>query len=399
MLRFSKTVFEILIAVLVFAGSVSSAAGAGGEIGRYSDEARDLRLEIKKKKKDAKNYKKKESSILIRLNKIGKSLNDAKKKAAKTRKELAALETKIVETSKEGEDLAEKIMNAEERASGRMVAMYKLNRLGKMNLLASAGSISDFFQSRSALEKILAYDKAELKELEANRARLGETLKKQESERKEKAALEAAYEKQVKEMAGKKRKRSKLLKDIRRKKTMTLAAIDSLKTAARELDRKIESLKKASAKKRLEKKGETVVAPAGGGFSALKGLLAMPAKGRIVSHFGLYKNTEFNAMNFRGGIDIKAEKGEPVRAVHSGSVLFSNWFKGYGNMIIIDHGDSYYTVYAHTDEIFKSKGDHVKSGEVIATVGDTGSMKGAKLHFEVRHHGKPMDPVEWLKKG
>ena len=68
-------------------------------------------------------------------------------------------------------------------------------------------------------------------------------------------------------------------------------------------------------------------------------------------------------------------------------------------MIIIDHGSSYYTVYAHMEATFKFKGDEVDAGEVIATVGDTGSMTGAKLYFEVRHHGKPMNPLKWLKKG
>ena len=68
-------------------------------------------------------------------------------------------------------------------------------------------------------------------------------------------------------------------------------------------------------------------------------------------------------------------------------------------MIIIDHGKNYYTVYAHLEETFKSKGDEVEAGEVIATVGDTGSLEGARLYFEVRHHGKPVDPLAWLKKG
>ena len=68
-------------------------------------------------------------------------------------------------------------------------------------------------------------------------------------------------------------------------------------------------------------------------------------------------------------------------------------------MIIIDHGKNYYTVYAHLEEVFKAKGDDVESGEVIATVGDTGSLTGAKLYFEVRHHGKPVNPLPWFKKG
>lgn len=125
----------------------------------------------------------------------------------------------------------------------------------------------------------------------------------------------------------------------------------------------------------------------------------MPVKGKIVYFFGPYKNNEFNVVNFRSGIVIQAERGEPIRAVFNGKVLYASWFKGYGNMIIIDHGDNYYTVYAHAEELFVSKGDMVENGEVIATVGDTGSLTGTNLHFEVRHHGKPIDPLKWIAKG
>lgn len=85
-----------------------------------------------------------------------------------------------------------------------------------------------------------------------------------------------------------------------------------------------------------------------------------------------------------------------MHAVCHGKILYSDWFKGYGNMIIVDHGDNYYTVYAHAEEIFKAKGENVEMGEVIATVGETGSMSGPKLHFEIRHHGSPIDPLQWI---
>ena len=124
----------------------------------------------------------------------------------------------------------------------------------------------------------------------------------------------------------------------------------------------------------------------------------MPVKGKVISRFGKYKNTEFDVMNFRSGIGIKAGKGDPIRAVYAGKVLFSSWFNGYGNMLIIDHGNHYCTLYAHAEEVFKKEGDRVEAGEVIATVGDTGSMTGPGLHFEVRHNGKSVDPMKWLKK-
>lgn len=79
--------------------------------------------------------------------------------------------------------------------------------------------------------------------------------------------------------------------------------------------------------------------------------------------------------------------------------MFAQWLKGYGNLIVIDHGGSYYTLYAHVEDVFKLKGEPVEGGEIIATAGDTGSIKGTYLHFEIRHHGKALNPMKWLKKG
>ena len=125
----------------------------------------------------------------------------------------------------------------------------------------------------------------------------------------------------------------------------------------------------------------------------------LPVKGKIVFLFGTYRTTKFNVKIFRSGIDIQADYGEPIRAIHGGKIIYANWLKGYGNMIVIDHGGDYHTVYAHAQELFKARGDLVEAGEVIATVGDTGSLIGPDLYFEVRHRGKPVDPLKWVKKG
>ncbi len=188
-------------------------------------------------------------------------------------------------------------------------------------------------------------------------------------------------------------RRTRLLSDIRKQKSLELAAIDALTQAAKDLELKITSLKTAKSETVPDKNASHL------SFSDHKGLLIMPVNGKITNLYGRYKNPKYNITNFRSGIDIKADQGEPIRSVFTGRVIYAEWFKGYGNMIIIDHGNSYYTVYAHLEETFKSKGDTVDAGEVIATVGDTGSMTGAKLYFEVRHHGKPMNPLNWLKKG
>ena len=179
---------------------------------------------------------------------------------------------------------------------------------------------------------------------------------------------------------------------MRKEKSAQLLAIESLKEAALNLDHKINNLSTQLAA--LDPNQYSGREP----FQAYKGLLKMPVKGKIISLFGKFKNTQFNTLNFRSGIEIQTERGEPIQAVYAGKILYADWFKGYGNMIIIDHGENYYTVYAHIEEAFKTAGDVVEAGEVMATVGDTGSITGPKLYFEVRHHGKPLDPMQWLEK-
>jgi murein DD-endopeptidase MepM/ murein hydrolase activator NlpD len=105
----------------------------------------------------------------------------------------------------------------------------------------------------------------------------------------------------------------------------------------------------------------------------------------------------FGTRTFRSGVDIEAAEGTEVAAVASGQVVYTGWFKGYGNLIILDHGNEYYTLYAHVADILVKEDDDVRAGQRIGTVGDTGSLSGPRLYFEVRYQGKPQDPAEWLR--
>jgi len=95
-------------------------------------------------------------------------------------------------------------------------------------------------------------------------------------------------------------------------------------------------------------------------------------------------------------IDIEAPEGTEFKAVYPGTVLYTGWFKGYGNMIILDHGHGYYTLYAHASAIQVREGETVRQGQVIGQVGETGSLAGPRLYFEVRSQGQPEDPQRWL---
>jgi septal ring factor EnvC (AmiA/AmiB activator) len=132
-------------------------------------------------------------------------------------------------------------------------------------------------------------------------------------------------------------------------------------------------------------------------FASLKGRLARPAPGPVSVAFGRVVNPRFNTVTVQNGIDIGAPRGAPVRAVASGRVVHAGWFKGYGNLVIVDHGGGYHTLVAHLGTMKAAVGEEVEAGTVLGTVGDSGSWKGPFLYFELRERGRPVDPRPWLR--
>jgi septal ring factor EnvC (AmiA/AmiB activator) len=132
------------------------------------------------------------------------------------------------------------------------------------------------------------------------------------------------------------------------------------------------------------------------GFAALRGRLPRPAGKRIEVGFGKVVDPRFRTVTVHRGVDIAAERGEDVVAVAPGRVVHAGWFKGYGNLVIVDHGEGFHTLVAHLASMTAAAGEDVLPGAVLGTVGDTGSLKGAYLYFEIREHGRPLDPRSWL---
>jgi septal ring factor EnvC (AmiA/AmiB activator) len=112
--------------------------------------------------------------------------------------------------------------------------------------------------------------------------------------------------------------------------------------------------------------------------------------------YGKVEHPKFHTITFNNGIEIEARLGTEVRSVYKGRVAYSGWFRGYGKVVIIDHGNGYYTLFARLSKIVRDVDSIVEKGDVIALVGDTGLVKGPHLYFEVRQKGMPLDPLNWL---
>jgi septal ring factor EnvC (AmiA/AmiB activator) len=360
---------------------------------RLREEAEALQFNLREQETDLDRVKRQEGDVLNALDRTNQTLQRHQRQAAALKVEMEELEQKIASTQAAVQDLAQRIRILEAFLSRRLVALYKISRLGAMQLLLPADSVVGALKRQAAIERILSYDEQSRQTMAAHYAGLQELQAQLMSHQEAKRLRVAEYERQTAAVYRERSHREALLARIRSQQEIQRSTIESLKEAARELEREIQSLSR-----RFE--GEVLRTPASSKpLASMKGLLIFPVKGKILNSYGPYRYPRLNIQAFRNGIDIAAERGEPVRAVYAGTVLYASWFRAYGNIVVIDHGDHYYTVYAHLEDVFKSVDHKVEAGDVIATVGDSGAMGATGLYFELRHHDRPLDPIDWLNRG
>lgn len=146
----------------------------------------------------------------------------------------------------------------------------------------------------------------------------------------------------------------------------------------------------------LAKAAATVMAPATNvqPFAETKGTLFMPISGSLTNRFGGRRNAD---IRWKGWL-IAAKEGEPVRAVHGGQVIYADWLRGQGLLMVVDHGDGWLSLYGQNHSLLRSVGERVNAGDVIARAGASGGSELSGLYFEIRHNGQPLDPTEWIRR-
>jgi murein DD-endopeptidase MepM/ murein hydrolase activator NlpD len=209
-----------------------------------------------------------------------------------------------------------------------------------------------------------------------------------EEKKKESSNLIWKTKKKRQELDVQERRQKALIKDIKENKKMHIQALEELNERAQQLQLLIEKLLKE------EISFPITIVP----LYEQRGKLPWPLEGAVVSTFGRQVHPQFRTVTFNNGIEISPQKNQAVvKAIHPGKVVFSDYFKGYGNLLIIDHGIRYLSFYGHCADFLVKMGDLVKTGQPIAIVGDTGSLKGVTLYFEIRSKAKPVDPLKWLR--
>jgi septal ring factor EnvC (AmiA/AmiB activator) len=349
--------------------------------------------QMQKKQRDA---IKKERSILKQLE-MSDQLLQVK------RRELVAIERKISERDLESEDLRqqrdglqEMLVTQRALVGDRLITIYKEGKTPYLRVLMASQDYHDFLRQYTYLRRItekeadlLANYENGIRALEDKGTRLDKMKAALISDRNELAL-------KLNEIGAEKRKKDVLLARIRNEKVTYEQSIQELEESSQKLQALIKKLEKKRRQARLPSSKADGL-PGGPGMIRSRGKLNWPVEGTLVSRFGLQKHPKFDTYVYRKGIEIGSFHGSIIRSVYEGQVAFADWFPGYGMVIILDHGENYYSLYAHLAKLLVSVGDRVEKDQVIGEIGDTGISEGDRLYFELRQGEQPVDPLTWLK--
>lgn len=400
-----------LLAVLSVCVALSGGPGAAGP--GSEQELSELESRIRDEKADLARLRSEESSVLTMLESIDREFDAKNAELEELNARIKALVGEVEATAADASEVEARLEQGKESFSHRARALYKWQRWGSpFVLLTGDVSVLELMRRKRLLEAVLDHDRklidglaqrtAELERLERDLEQQRAVL---QQERSKIVTLKASIRREQE------RKRATLYA-LQREVKLRTQALDELERASRELqaliERSAEPVREAKAVDEPPAP-ETPAPPAAGGksravqewdgFAGGKGQLDLPVRGRIIGGYGLREHPDLKIRVERKGLDIAALEGEEIRAVERGKVIFASRLSGYGRMVILDHGERYYTVYAHLSKLYKEVGDQVRRGERIAAVGDSGTFGGPRLYFEVRKDGRPVDPAPWFKAG
>jgi len=350
------------------------------------DDYRKIQKSIKEQKKKLDRARKQESSILTDLDRINRQLNIVESRLRKYKTELKNTEANITRVESEISENKKTIEKYKDWIKRKLRVMRKQGQAPDIVMLfLSSEDISQLMRSGKALQRITVYENKILNILKKNLEEL-RTKEKQLTELRARLMKQRAKVKAEEEaLAENKKEKEMLLVSIKREKSSHAKMLEELKTASKRL---LKVIREAEEKDAFVAKG----------FSKLKGKLPWPLEGKIAIPYGSQRDPNFNTPIFRSGAYIQPNKDTFARAVHRGKVVFAEWFKGYGQLVILNHGEGYHTLYGSLSEIFTNIGDIIKVNQVIGRVGDSGVLNMPSLYFELRYKGKPLDPLQWLKR-
>ncbi len=352
----------------------------GPTLARDTTRLDELRKEIEEREARATELRKEAKGVLGELEGMDRELHEVRRSVSLLRERRRMAELDLVEARGQLRTAGQRRSRVQDQLERRLVALYKFHSTGGLPAFYSAGTFQGLLLRREALTRVVEEDEllfARFRKAEAewagSRDRASGLLGEIEQAGREVTKREDRVRESLVE-------RRNLVALLHSRADQEKKVIGELREAARRLERLL-----------AERKGESW-----SGAGLRRGALPPPVAGSLRLGFGSQIDPEFGTRTLRNGIELAAPVGEPVRAVARGRILFAGWFKGYGQIVILDHGAGDVTVSGFLADRTVKAGAVVDRGDVIGRVGETGSLSGPGLYFEIRHDGRPEDPVEWF---
>ncbi|BCA79381.1 peptidase M23 [Desulfuromonas sp. AOP6] len=343
-----------------------------------------IQQRIQQTVKDLDRKKSDESSLRADLETVEQELRKIDQRKAGLSSRLNQLEKEIAEKEDHIRQTKTSIDRLQDQVEKRLVALYKGADAGFIRILFAGIPPAKIAEEYDFLGRIVQKDRQLLNDYRTNLANLEKATVQLRNLHDEQKEAMATLRGEEANFAQARKLKTRLLSQVR-------SDQETLARQLGELEEKAERL--SDLVKKLESEKPHEYSQKSGLFAAQKGRLPWPATGIIRTGFGLGRHPELGTAYDSHGLEISVGVDKPVSAVAAGKVIFASWFKGYGNLLILDHGDSFYTLYAQTSRLLKKVGDKVSAGEQVAFSGYEGNEN---LYFEVREGRTPLDPTKWL---
>ena len=391
-----------IILVFLFFGTVNSQSSQRD----YSEELRYQNDAINKMKKEIEELSSKlrkaninETTTSKRITNLDEELALVNKLIQSLKKEENSNRTKVNNLKGRIKTKEDELELLRKRYEQRIRNTYLKGRISDLEKVLSSTSWRQAVYRTQYLKIISSIEQTMTKEIEGILLTINKDKLKLESLLRQSISLKRDKQKQMTSLRKMRIRREKELNRIRQDKSALANYMQEKSAGVKQLESIIKKVLEDKARsEREERIRQQQQALKTKEFNLLKGQLPWPTEGRVILKFGKQWNPRLKTTTDNPGIDIKGQPGSPIRSTMSGVVTTITYIRGYGTTVIIDHGGGFYTVYSHVTNIQTQVDSEVRSGDVIAYMGDSGSVNGSKLHFEVWGKGQKLDPEKWLMK-
>jgi len=373
---------RFLIGLLFIAGSTP--VGAAETEAEKSDQIRQIEEELSREREQYVKFDVREKNLLGQLAEIEKRIAEKRDLVEKLEKKIQPRKVELEKMRNRLLGIEAKVQKVRNRLGSKLVAYYKYARRGYVQLLATSNDLDDLRKRMYYLRILMGKDRERLEGMLQVLGNHREQVKAVEEKVHVVSRLEKEEERKVGSLEEEIEKKVLLLMKIHREKEFYETAVKELEAAARNLKDTLANLE-TETKKRSNLTSD---------FSDFKGMLPLPYEGKIIRD---YHPLGAGSVMTHRGIFIQGKAGGDVKAIYDGRVDYSGWLKGYGQILIINHGSRFFSVSAHLSQRKCDEGDVVRKGDVIGSAGDTESLSGPGLYFELRKGGESLDPLAWIK--